>query len=121
MLLYRGTMAPISRLPNTGKLLDIGTWLRSLGLDRYERVFRDNAIDAGVLPELSEGDLEKLGVLLGHRKRILRAIEDLRITPLPAPATRESEHSDADRAERRQLTVMFCDLVGSTALSARLD
>jgi hypothetical protein len=68
-------------LAKAGKALDIGTWLCSLGLDRYERVFRDNAIDAEVLPALSEGDLEKLGVLLGHRKRILRAIEALRITP----------------------------------------
>jgi class 3 adenylate cyclase/predicted ATPase len=98
--------------------LDIGTWLRRLGLDQYEPVFRDNAIDAEVLPALSEADLEKLGVLLGHRKRMLRAIDDLPAAPPPASAVWER---GADRAERRQLTVMFCDLVGSTALSARLD
>jgi len=73
------------------------------------------------LPELNEADLEKLGVLLGHRKRLLRAIDERRITRLPAPAAPEAASSHADRAERRQLTVMFCDLVGSTELSARLD
>jgi class 3 adenylate cyclase len=94
--------------------VEIGIWLSSLGLERYEPAFRDNAIDAEVLPELTEADLEKLGVLLGHRKRMLRAIAELGTAPLraaPAP----------ERAERRQLTVMFCDLVGSTALAAGLD
>ncbi len=61
-----------------GDLLDIGTWLHGLGLEQYEPVFRDNAIDLETLPDLSETDLEKLGVLLGHRKRILRATDDLR-------------------------------------------
>jgi hypothetical protein len=101
-----------------GSAVDIGIWLRELGLERYERAFRDDAIDAEVLLELTEPDLEKLGVLLGHRKRMLRAIDELRAGPLPAPAPAEPA---ADRAERRQLTVMFCNLVGSTALSARLD
>ena len=104
-----------------GSAVDIGIWLRGLGLERYEPAFRDNAIDAEVLLELTEPDLEKLGVLLGHRKRMLRAIDELRITPLPAPAAPESTPSHTDRAERRQLTVMFCDLIGSTALAARLD
>src|SRR5271166_3785845 len=104
-----------------GSAVDIGIWLRGLGLERYEPAFRDNAIDAEVLPELNEADLEKLGVLLGHRKRLLRAIDERRITRLPAPAAPEAASSHADRAERRQLTVMFCDLVGSTELSARLD
>ena len=98
--------------------MDIGSWLHGLGLERYEPAFRNNAIDAEILLELTESDLEKLGVLLGHRKRMLRAIDELRITPLPAPA---AAPSPADRAERRQLTVMFCDLVGSTELSSRLD
>jgi class 3 adenylate cyclase len=100
---------------------EIGVWLRGLGLERYEPAFRDNAIDVEVLPELTEADLEKLGVLLGHRKRMLRAIDELRAGPLPAPAAPERAPDRIDPAERRQLTVMFCDLVGSTALSARLD
>jgi hypothetical protein len=65
--------------------MDIAAWLRGLGLEQYEPVFRDNAIDRETLPDLSETDLEKLGVLLGHRKRILRAIDYLRAaTALPA-------------------------------------
>jgi class 3 adenylate cyclase len=98
--------------------LDIGIWLRGLGLQQYEPAFRDNAIDAESLPDLTEGDLEKLGVLLGHRKRILRALEPLRAAARPAPSPAAPVRAEA---ERRQLTVMFCDLVGSTALSARLD
>jgi len=98
--------------------LDIGIWLRGLGLQQYELAFRDNAIDAESLPDLTEGDLEKLGVLLGHRKRILRALEDLRAAAPPAPSPAAPVRAEA---ERRQLTVMFCDLAGSTALSARLD
>jgi class 3 adenylate cyclase/predicted ATPase len=98
--------------------VEIGTWLRGIGLERYEPAFRDNAIDVEVLRELTEADLEKLGVLLGHRKRMLRAIDELRERPLPAPA---APACAADPAERRQLTVMFCDLVGSTELAARLD
>jgi class 3 adenylate cyclase/predicted ATPase len=98
--------------------VEIGVWLSSLGLERYEPAFRDNAIDAEVLPELTEADLEKLGVLLGHRKRMLRAIAELGTVPLRAVPAPERA---ADPAERRQLTVMFCDLVGSTELSARLD
>ena len=103
--------------------MDVGGWLRKLGLEQYEPVFREHAIDSEVLPELSEGDLEKLGLPLGHRKRLLKAIAALGSAPVtsvgdasisPGPALR-------DTAERRQLTVMFCDLVGSTALSSRLD
>ena len=56
--------------------MDVGSWLRSLGLGQYEAAFRDNAVDAEVLPELTDGDLEKLGVLLGHRKRLLKAIAE---------------------------------------------
>jgi class 3 adenylate cyclase/predicted ATPase len=98
--------------------VEIGVWLSSLGLERYEPAFRDNAIDAEVLPELTEADLEKLGVLLGHRKRMLRAIAELGTAPVRATPAPERA---ADPAERRQLTVMFCDLVGSTELSSRLD
>ncbi len=99
--------------------MDIAEWLRGLGLWQYEAVFRDNAIDLETLPELTEADLEKLGVLLGHRKRILRAAAALGATDLPLTEAVPRPREEA--AERRQLTVMFCDLVGSTALSSRLD
>jgi class 3 adenylate cyclase len=102
--------------------MDIEKWLRGLGLQQYAATFRDNAIDAEVLPELTEADLEKLGVVLGHRKRLLKAIATL---ATPAPAVKATSvgpaPSHGDGAERRHLTVMFCDLVGSTALAARLD
>jgi len=91
--------------------LDIGTWLRGLGLEQYEVAFRDNDVDAEVLPELTAEDLTNIGVTsVGHRRKLLAAIA---VLGYEAPARAE--------AERRQLTVMFCDLVGSTALSARLD
>src|SRR5215472_2175906 len=99
--------------------MDIAAWLRDLSLERYAEAFRDNAIELEVLPELSEADLEKMGVLLGHRKIILKAIAELR-PPAPQPLAQTAPVVPAE-AERRQLTVMFCDLVGSTELSARLD
>ncbi|BCG96918.1 adenylate/guanylate cyclase domain-containing protein [Mesorhizobium sp. 131-2-1] len=96
--------------------MDIAAWLRRLGLEQYEQAFRDNAIDREVLPELSDADLQQLGILLGHRKRLLKAIAEL------GSATDRSNPADSEPvAERRQLTVMFVDLVGSTALSSRLD
>ena len=100
--------------------MDIGEWLRSLGLEKYEAVFRDNEIEVDVLPELTELDLEKLGLPLGPRKRLLKAIatlaaeQKLAVSSGPPPVR-------PDAAERRQVTVMFSDLVGSTALSARMD
>ena len=102
--------------------MDVGDWLRSLGLGQYETLFRQNDIDAEVMSDLTDGDLEKLGVSLGHRKRLLKAIASLAAAhPDARPATSAPRPTPADSAERRQLTVMFCDLVGSTALSARLD
>src|SRR6516225_5646936 len=98
--------------------MDIADWLRGLGLSQYAAVFRDNAIDLETLPELTEPDLEKLGVLLGHRKRVLRAAAALGAAE-PPPAARPEPREAA--AERRQLTVMFIDLVGSTELSAQMD
>src|ERR1700722_12454140 len=100
--------------------MDVGDWLRSLGLGKYETMFRESDIDAQVLPELSESDFEKLGVSLGHRKRLLKAIANLGATASPAKPANPAPTSTGD-AERRRLTVMFVDLVGSTALSARLD
>ena len=98
--------------------MDVGSWLRSLGLGQYEATFRDNAIDAEVLLELTDGDLEKLGVLLGHRKRLLKAIAELASADKIAPLT---SLASSMTAERRPITVMFCDLVGSTSLAAKLD
>jgi class 3 adenylate cyclase/predicted ATPase len=97
--------------------VDIAAWLHSLGMQQYEAAFRDNAIDAAVLPELTADDLKDLGVnLVGHRRKLLAAIAALR-----SDFGAVLETAAAPAAERRQLTVMFCDLVGSTALSARLD
>jgi class 3 adenylate cyclase len=103
--------------------MDIGGWLRGLGLGQYEAMFRESEIDAEVLTELTESDLSQLGVPLGHRKRLLKAIAALGVAETaPASASRPL-HEDAvpHGGERRQLTVMFCDLVGSTALSEKLD
>jgi class 3 adenylate cyclase/predicted ATPase len=97
--------------------LDIAAWLRGLGLAQYEPAFRENAIDSTVLRNLTAEDLKDLGVVLvGHRRRLLDAIAGLAGQAPAAPET--PVRSDA---ERRQLTVMFCDLVGSTPLSTRLD
>ena len=106
--------------------MDIGGWLRSLGLGRYEPVFIENAIDFDVLPELTEGDLEALGMPLGDRKRIIKALKAVEGDSSGALITSEMGESPSNSlpmaaAERRHLTVMVCDLVGSTALSARLD
>jgi class 3 adenylate cyclase/tetratricopeptide (TPR) repeat protein len=92
-------------------------WLGQVGLDRLEPTFRGNGIDLDVVPLLTSGDLKELGLSLGDRKRVLAAAAVVSRSSAPmAPAAPER-----DEAERRQLTVMFCDLVGSTALSARLD
>jgi class 3 adenylate cyclase len=104
--------------------MDLEGWLRSLGLGQYEAAFRENAIDLSILPYLTDQDLEKIGVLLGHRRQLLRAIANLETQKASAstvatPATMDASPRDA--AERRQVTVMFSDLVGSTALSARMD
>ena len=110
---------------NLGAIMDLRGWLRSLGLEEYEAIFRDNAIDETVLPDLTDQDLEKLGVLLGHRRRLLRAIANFEpaksVSAIPAAAVPPSAVVAQDTAERRQVTVMFSDLVGSTALSARMD
>ena len=93
----------------------IADWLEKLGLGQYALRFAENGIDFSVLPELTDQDLDRLGVLLGHRRKMLRVIAELNQAELVAEPPRRHD------AERRHLTVMFCDLVGSTALSARLD
>jgi predicted ATPase len=100
----------------------IADWLKKLGMPEYAERFAENGIDIDVLPDLTDQHLKDIGVLLGHRVKMLRAIAQLAGA---APATPKTLSTAApvplDSAERRQLTVMFCDLVGSTALSARLD
>jgi class 3 adenylate cyclase len=104
--------------------MEIGAWLHSLGLDRYKASFLDHDIDAEVLPELTADDLIGLGVTsIGHRRKLLAAIAELRaVRGASQAATGEAAGRRAvPDAERRQLTVMFCDIVGSTALSEQLD
>src|SRR5262249_27171299 len=108
--------------------MDIVVWLRSLGLGKYEAAFRDNDIDETVLPSLTHENLKELGVAsLGHRVKLLDAITALRNDESGKTPSVEAATSSApsprpqDHAERRQVTVMFSDLVGSTALSARMD
>src|SRR6516162_1129983 len=129
--------------------MDIAAWLRGLGLERYEAAFRENEIDWALLPKLTADDLKDLGMgLVGHRRKLLEAIAELSaadVPPDPIPPTAPSDvilfptpgtsfpgarpgapaHTAETRAaveaERRQLTIMFCDLVGSTPLSTRLD
>ena len=98
----------------------IAEWLASIGLSEYAQRFADNAIDLSVVRDLTEQDLKDLGVLLGHRRRILRAIVELD-GGAPSPTETAIEPALRDGAQRRHLTLMICDLVGSTALSARLD
>jgi class 3 adenylate cyclase len=110
--------------------MDIAAWLRGLGLEQYTPAFRENGIDMQVLPKVTAEDLKDLGItMVGHRRVLLEAIAALRepASPTegaaktqPAAPIREQVAAAAE-AERRQVTVMFCDLVGSTALSARLD
>jgi class 3 adenylate cyclase/predicted ATPase len=102
--------------------MDVTEWLQKLGLEQYESAFRANEIDAEVLRSLTAEDLKDLGItLVGHRRRLLNAIVSLRAETSAAGADESRDAPAPIDAERRQLTVMFCDLVGSTALSARLD
>jgi len=105
--------------------MDLGDWLRSVGLEQYEAIFRENAVDGDVLSELTEGDFEKLGIPLGDRKRLMRAIragDAASVDQTLVQARRPGEESSRTlSAERRQLTIVFCDLVGSTSLSTKLD
>ncbi|MDF0650373.1 MAG: adenylate/guanylate cyclase domain-containing protein [Nitrospira sp.] len=108
----------------------VAAWLESLGLARYRELFEQNAITWDVLSEVNDDDLASMGIVLGHRKQLLRAMAQLSPKGESGTATSSSittskdttsSSSSRDQAERRQLTVMFCDLVGSTALARRLD
>ena len=113
--------------------MDVVDWLRTLGLERYETAFRENDVDAELLPTLTADDLKEIGVTsFGHRRRLLEAIAKLNeqrttdtansaVEPANAASGPLREEVDSHFGERRQLTVMFCDLVGSTALSEKLD
>ena len=111
--------------------MDVASWLRNLGLEQYESAFRENGVSPEVLRLLTAEDLKELGVAaVGHRRQLLAAIAKLNaqsttdtVTPLvvPAAASKPVREEAMSGGERRQLTVMFCDLVGSTALSEKLD
>jgi hypothetical protein len=108
--------------------MDVGDFLRKLGLQQHEAAFRANEIDVRLLPKLTGDDLKDLGVtMVGHRRALLEAIVALHKPGLPTPndslgtVTASAEALPAGEAERRQVTVMFCDLEGSAALSSRLD
>ena len=105
----------------------IADWLEKLGMSEYAQRFAENDIDVEVLSELRDVDFDRLGVSIGHRRKIMRAIREfaaspvLAVTERPASAATVTLATPSDTAERRQVTVMFSDLVGSTALSARMD
>jgi hypothetical protein len=133
----RSGQAPPCRglFSQTGQVrrMDVGEWLQKLGLQEYEAAFRDNRIDGEILPKLTAEDLKDLGIsLVGDRRRLLDAIAALgvaaaapNLSAVPATGqmsqTNPANVASSTAGERRQLTVMFCDLAGSTALSARLD
>src|SRR6516162_8175328 len=109
-----------------GAAMDVGGWLRALGLEQYEANFRDNKVDAAVLPQLTADDLKDMGVAaVGDRRKLLAAIAALAgVAPWAdvSASTRKPAPKGAQvSAERRPITVMFCDLVGSTGLAAKLD
>ena len=105
----------------------IADWLEKLGMSEYAERFAENRIDLSVLPDLTDQDLEKLGVVLGDRRKMLRAIANLDAPPTPAPASAQpiavttAMPAREATGERRHITVMFCDLVDSTGITARLD
>ena len=101
-------------------MTEVADWLKAIGLAEYAERFAQNGVDLSVLPDLTDQDLEKLGVLLGHRRKIRRALEDLGAKSLDSLRGAQGAGS-REHAERRQLTIMFCDLVESTALATHLD
>jgi hypothetical protein len=118
--------APLRRTPAGDRAVEqIADWLQKLGLGQYAQRFAENDINFAILPDLTDQDLKEIGVAsLGHRRQLLRAITELKggETGAPKPFTKAvAPTAPHDTAERRQVTVMFSDLVGSTALSARMD
>ena len=105
--------------------MEIGQWLRSFGLDRYEAAFRENDITVEVLTELTTDDLKELGIAsIGHRRRLMAAIAALRDSgalPIRGARSVNSQNDSIASSERRQITVLFCDIVGSTPLARGLD
>ena len=111
--------------------MDVADWLRTLGLERYEAAFRENDVSAELVPNLTAEDLKDLGISsVGHRRQLLEAIAALRLSTMPAhdpvdvplpTGPTDNPRSTEPTAERRQLSVMFCDLIGFTSLSSRLD
>ena len=101
----------------------IAEWLKTVGLDKYAHVFAEHELTLDLLPHLTESDIDQLGLPLGPRRRLMVAIQALASPSTPSPGARapETPREHPTSAERRQLTVMFCDLVGSTSLAERLD
>ncbi|WP_414710129.1 adenylate/guanylate cyclase domain-containing protein, partial [Pseudorhodoplanes sp.] len=107
-------------MPNA--INDVGEWLRQHGLGQYAKVFTDHHIDCTLLSELTEGDLEQLGLSLGHRKILRKALDAEGRLPVTARDFRgEANHPSQREAEHRHMTVLFCDMVESTQLSERLE
>ena len=105
-----------------GAAMDVGGWLRGIGLDKYEAAFRDNGIGEAVLPHLTVEDLREIGVAtVGDRRMLLAAIAALATPTSAEPSPARPTIAPQVLAERRPITVMFCDLVGSTSLAAKLD
>ena len=103
---------------------DIAHWLERLSLGQYAQTFVDNAVDFEALPYLTEDDLKDLGLALGHRRILqaaIKAVDDKSVKAGEVSRERTVETAKSSEAERRQLTVLFCDLVGSTELSVKLD
>src|SRR6516164_9359770 len=102
----------------------VADWLQKLGLGQYAQRFAENDISFSVLPDLTDQDLKEIGVSLGHRRQLLRAIMELKGSETVAPKLTNENIAPVEQqetAERRQVTVMFSDLVGSTVLSGRMD
>jgi class 3 adenylate cyclase len=107
--------------PRSAATQQVAEWLENLGMSEYAECFAENDVDLSVLPHLTDHDLKELGVSLGHRRKMLAAIAELAGAVHAPSQPTQTESKPQNTAERRQVTVMFSDLVGSTALSARMD